>query len=333
MDKSFTLFQENLNDVRLQIQEPLEKFTSLRIGGRAHFFFKATTIDELVKYVLVAQRFHIPYFILGGGTNTLFPDAGFAGLVIRNEAANIRLAGIRGGMGKDKNGITSKRRVFLEVDSGTPLNRLVRYTIDAQLSGLQSFLGQPGTVGGALYMNAHNIRKNAFFGDYIIGAKLLTTMGKIIKVDQKYFRFGYDTSHIQKTKDIVLSVVIGLSSGIKDVLWGEAQENLTFRINTQPKGVYSAGCTFQNISKSDAVRLSTPQFTCSAGYLLDRAGLKGERKGNVSFSTVHANFIVHNGAAKASDVLELIRVAKNRVREKFAVTLQEEIVIVGELNG
>lgn len=332
-DKSYNIFREYLSDVRLQIKEPLDKYTSLRVGGLAHFFFKAATIDELVKYVLAAQHSRIPYFILGGGTNTLFPDTGFHGLVIRNESTNIRLAGIRGGIGKDEKGISAKRRVYLEVESGTPLNRLVRYSIDAQLSGLQSFLGQPGTVGGALYMNAHNLRTNAFFGDCIIGAKILTPTGKIIKVEQKYFRFGYDTSIIQKSKDIILSVVIGLSSGMKDELWSQAQENLTFRINTQPKGVYSAGCTFQNISKSDAMRLSTPLFTRSAGYLLERAGLKGEKRGGVSFSTVHANFIVHKGGGRASDVLELIRVAKKRVKEKFAVTLKEEIVIAGEAHG
>lgn len=325
----FEQFQKEFGVSRVKADEQLEKYTSIRIGGPAQYFFTASTQDDFVKSILWSQKIKMPLFILGGGTNTLFSDIGFTGLVIRNTTQGIRLAGVRGERGKDTVGRAStKRMVFLEVDSGVSVNRLVRYTIDQHLSGLEYFLGQPGTVGGAVYINAHNTHKNVFFGDCVIGAKLLTEKGKIIQVDQKYFQFGYDESSIQKSHDTILSVVIGLASVEKESLWEKAQGELRYRLETQPTGVFSSGCTFRNIPKSEAMRIATPNYTCSAGYLIDRVGLKGESSGHASFSSHHANFIVHKGEAKALDVLKLIDLARSKVKAKFGITLQTEIVIL-----
>ncbi|MBI2617054.1 UDP-N-acetylmuramate dehydrogenase [Candidatus Gottesmanbacteria bacterium] len=330
MTSPYQQFLKEFGAGRIFENIPLEKFSSMRIGGVGDLFFKAGSLNDLVRSFSLVRKLKIPYFLLGGGTNTLFSDQGFRGLVIRNETQGIRLAGIRSGVVKNIPGGPSKRKIFLEVESGVFLNRLVRFTLDQGFAGLEAFLGQPGTVGGAIYINAHNAKKNMFFGDSIFSAKLLTKQGEIVNVDRKYFRFGYDESSIQKSGDIVLSVVIGLDGGDRKELWKQAQEALEYRMGTQPTGVYSLGCTFRNISKSEAIRLSTAEFTCSAGYLLERVGLKGMKKGKASFSPLHANFIVHSGEAKGSDVLELIHLAKRKVMEKFGIVLQEEIVVVGD---
>lgn len=331
MNKKIQKLAEILGESRVLFDEPLSKYSSFRIGGPADLFYRAKSQDELISALLSAKKLQIPYFILGGGTNLLIADHGFRGLVIKNDTGNIRLLGIKGKKrGKEGGDQTSVQTVYLEIDSGVSINRLVRFSLDQGFSGLQYFLGQPGSVGGAMYINAHNMKKGQYFGDRIVEAKILDKLGKVEKVPSKYFRFGYDDSILQETKEIVLSVAIELVRGEKEKLWKEAQETQEFRQKTQPSGVFSSGCTFRNISKSEAISLATPNYTTSAGYLLDSVGLKGINKGEVMFSSHHANFIVHKGGVKATDVLELIKLAQDKVKNKFNINLITEIVLVGE---
>lgn len=323
MNKNAQKLTSTLGQPRVFLDEPLSKYSSFHIGGPAQFFYRAKTADELVKAVNLARDLNIPVFLLGGGTNLLVGDRGFPGLVIKNDTAGIKLLGIKGKKG-------GEQTVYLEVESGVSVNRLVRFTLTQEFDGLQFFLGQPGTVGGAVYINAHNMKKGKFFGERVLKATILKKGGKVERVDASYFRFGYDKSILQQTKEVLLSVVVELKRGDKAKLWAEAQEALDFRQKTQPTGVFSSGCTFRNIAKSEAMRLATPNYTTSAGYLLDSLGLKGERCGQAMFSPHHANFIVHKGGAKAADVLELIHLAKKKVKERFNIDLTEEIVMVGE---
>jgi len=314
---------------RILLSEPLAKYTTFKIGGPADLFYKATTTAELVKAIILAKKYSIPFFLLGGGTNLLVADSGFRGLVIKNETSGIRLVGMKG---KQMVGYDSQtvKTVFIEADCGVGLNRLVRFTLDQGLAGLEDFLGQPGSVGGAVYMNAHNMRLGKFVGDAVYSAKILKDSGEVAEVAASYFQFGYDKSMLSKTGEIVLSAVFRLTTGDKNRLWEKASETLKYRESTQPKGIYSSGCAFRNISKSEAVRLATPDYTCSTGYLLDKAGLKNYSVGKARFSMEHANIIVHSGGASASDVLELISTAKQRVKKKFGINLTEEIILVGD---
>lgn len=322
---------EVLGEGRVLVSEPLAKYSSFRIGGPADLFYRAKTQEELVNAVNAARKLAVPYFILGGGTNLLISDLGFDGIVIKNDTGNIRLLGIKGKKsGKETGRETSVSKVYLEVESGVSVNRLVRFTLDLGFDGLQFFLGQPGSIGGATYINAHNMKKGQYFGDKIIEAAILTKAGSIERVDKNHFHFGYDNSILQKSGEVLLSAVLELTRGDKVKLWQEAQETLGYRQSSQPTGFFSSGCTFRNIPKSDAMRLATPQFTTSAGYLLDAVGLKGEKIGQAMFSVHHANFIVHKGGATAVSVLELIKLAKKKVKERFNVDLCEEIVLVGE---
>lgn len=311
-----------LNLDRVKEQEPLSLHSSIKIGGPAKYYFEALTKEDLIKAVKIARENSISYFILGGGTNVLFPDAGYDGLVIKNKAQNITLQGFKG---KIEKGQMNLNEIMLSAESGATINQLVRYTIEEGLEGLEYFLGQPGTVGGAVYNNAH--WKKILIGDFIISAEIFDKENNILEVKKEYFRFGYDQSILHKSKDVALSVKFKLKKGDKDALWQRGNETLAYRKQTQPP-FPSLGCTFQNISQADAMRLATPNLTRSAGYLIDSCGLKGTIIGGAQISDKHANFIINIGNATSSDVLLLIKLIKSKVVEKFGVELKEEIVIV-----
>lgn len=322
---------EAFGEGRILRNETLSKYSSFHLGGNADYFFRAKTQSELLCAIKIAFTHKLPVFIMGGGTNLLISDKGFRGLVIKNETGGIRIVGLRGSINTKKEGAaTQLNSVFLEVDSGVGVNRLVRFTIEQGLSGLEVFLGQPGTVGGGLYINAHNMSAGKFISDSLFSAKLTTKEGKVKEVSREFFKFGYDKSTLQETHEIVLSAVFRLASADKSELWKRAQEALEHRRRTQPQGVFSSGCTFRNIEKSDAVRIAAPQFTTSAGFLLESVGLKGRGAGGARFSDSHANFIVNEGGAKADDVLKLINLAKKKVKDKYGVNLKEEVVLVGD---
>lgn len=311
------------------MDEPLARYCTFHIGGNASYLVKVATVEELIQALRIITEEKIPYIILGGGTNVLIGDKGFRGVVIKNDTTRIKLAGMKGEIRKiDKKHPVSV--VCLEVDSGVGVNRLVRYTLDQGLTGLEAFLGQPGTIGGALFINAHNMKMGKFFGDTIVSAKIFTKNGVIQEVKKEYFAFGYDQSKIQSTADVIISAVIKLEQGNKEKIWGTAQSALEYRQTTQPQGGFCAGCVFANIQKSEAMRIATPSYSLSAGYLIDQAGLRGKRIGGAQFSSQHANFIVTKQGTRASDVLQLIALAKKKVAEKFGITLKEEIILVGD---
>lgn len=316
-----------LGEKKILLHEPLNKYSSFHIGGPADIFFKARTCDDLVKAVTSAWYFKVPVFVISGGTNLLISDYGYRGLVVKNETSSIKLVGV---IGRKKESLTKVHTALLEVESGVGINRLVRFTLDQGFAGLAAFLGQPGCVGGAVWVNAHNMKMGKFFGDSVFGAKILQLGGKIIDVSKSYFKFGYDQSIIQKTHDIVLSVRFKLEVGDKRSLWEIAQRALEYRRENQPVGVFSSGCIFRNIKKSDAIRLATPNYTCSAGYLIEGVNLKGYQIGEACFSNDHANFILNKGKARARDVLDLVNIAKKRIKERYKLELKEEIVLVGE---
>ena len=319
-----------LGENRVEIDKPLRNFTSLKIGGPADLFFKAQNTEELTNAIKLAKKNKIPYCILGGGTNILVSDKGFRGIVIKNESGGIKLRGITGRRisASNKNKLLDK--VYLEVDSGVTINRLVRNTVDQGLKGLENFLGQPGTVGGAVWINAHNAKEKSYFGDKLVSARIFTLKSEVIEVNNAYFHFNYDYSVLQKTKESVLSVTLELLYGKKDYLWQVAKKELFYRQNTQPAGVFTAGCLFRNIDKSMAMRLATPEYTCSAGFLLDTVGMKNVKVGDAAFSEKHANFLINLGSASATDVLKLIDLAKEKVKNKYGIDLELEIVKVGD---
>lgn len=298
--------------------EPLGKYTTFKIGGPADYFYHAKTVDGLVSAIVLGRKLSLPVFTLGGGTNILIGDRGFRGLVVKNSTRGIFLRGVK------------NERVFVEADSGVVMNQFVRYTVEEGLAGLEMQLGLPGTVGGAVYMNSKWTHPTGYVGDGVYQAKILTPENEVKVVPKSYFQFAYDTSSIQKTKDIVLSVVFALRRVSKEDLWKIANESVRYRHATQPQGVHSPGCTFRNISEAEALSVPTPNHTTSAGFLVDHAGCKGMHVGDAWVSDVHANFIINKGDATAADVVQLIEKIRAKVYAQFGVRLEEEIVRVGE---
>ncbi|MBI3343192.1 UDP-N-acetylmuramate dehydrogenase [Candidatus Gottesmanbacteria bacterium] len=305
---------------------PLAPFTTFKIGGPADLYYEARSVEELVEAVAKARELGIAITILGGGSNVLIGDKGIRGLVIKNNTGTITIRGMKGKVEAGE----ATGKVFVEVDSGVVFNKLVRFTVEEGLGGLEAHLGLPGTVGGAIFMNSKWTKPESFVGDAVYQVTILTPNNEVKVMDRSYFRFAYDTSIIQKTRDIVLRVVFALVPGDKEELWNVANQSIAYRRASQPQGVKSPGCTFRNISNAQAVAAATPNLTTSAGFLVDHVGCKGKIVGDAQISPIHANFIINKAHARASDVIKLVELVRAKVKEQFGVDLEEEIVRLGE---
>ena len=250
--------------------------------------------------------------LLGGGSNVLIADRGIRGLVIR----------LRGGT------IVAEDEGHVRADAAVSVNGLVRWTISHRYAGLEAWAGTPGTVGGAVFGNAHFAGRT--IGELVVSVRLATREGSISDVPCERMAFGYDYSRVQTTGEIVLSVVFRVAPGDPGALRATARDSLAFRKKTQPLQNPSAGCVFQNpLPGRDRVPNGMPW---SAGALIDGAGLKGVTIGGASVSHVHGNFIVNDGTAKAADIRRLIRRCRDVVRDRFGVELREEIVYLGDFD-
>lgn len=319
--------EAQLGKGRIRTEEPLAKYTTLKIGGPAEFFYSAQSSQEVLQAVQVVQELKLPFVILGGGTNVLISDSGLRGIVILNESRTIQISKRFGTVKSRK---ISLGRVLVSTDSGVLVNQLVRFSLSEGLGGLERHLGLPGTVGGALYMNSKWAKPITYIGDVLYQAQIVGQGGQLKTVGQRYFEFAYDRSILQKTHETVLTATFQLTPEKKEILWAKAQESMDYRKSTQPIGVATAGCTFRNISLGDALRICTPNRTTSAGFLVDQVGLKNFQTGKAKFSDKHANFILNLGTATAQNVKDLIDEAKKRVRERFKVEIEPEIVLLGE---
>ncbi len=321
-------YKKFIEQVGLPVKENeiLAPYTTYKIGGPVDLFIECRETKDLIVVVQTARMYEIPFFMLGGGSNILIGDKGFRGLVIKNVTKNITVRGMKGAITK---GIPDGS-VYVEAESGVPFNALVRYSIEEGLQGLEMHLGLPGSVGGAIFMNSKWTRPPAFVGDVVYQATILTQSGEVKAVSKDYFKFSYGSSVIQKTGDIILSVIFALKRSNKDALWKTANESMEYRKTTQPQGVKTAGCVFKNISLVEAVFAGTPNHTTSAGYLIDKAGGKSLVVGDAAVSPVHANFVVNTGKATSHDMVQLIDQMRTKVKETFGVDLVEEVKRIGE---
>lgn len=313
--------------------EPLSKHTYFKIGGPAKLFFSAKNVNAFKLALETAHHFQIPFLVLGQGANVLISDKGFDGLVIKNAAEEVKLVGIKGTIDKTGKGI---KNALIWSASGTLMNRLARFTLDQGLEGLEFLLSIPGTVGGGLKINAHfAVSKGELIGSKVVSAVLFDPKTASIRtVDNKYFEFSYDYSKIQQTQEIILEVIFRLDKA-KDPqsLWQKAMDNVKARNESQPIGIPSSGCIFKNIKNEDAKRLTTPNLTTSAGYIIESLGFKGQKVGGAQISKDHANFILNTGGATASDVLKLVKLIKEKAKDKYKLNLEEEIFYIGDFRN
>jgi UDP-N-acetylmuramate dehydrogenase len=294
---------------RLLREAPLAEWTTFRIGGPAEYLLLASTAEEVRGALGCAAASGLPVTVMGGGSNVLVADAGLRGLVLR----------IHGGQ------IARIRPDRIRSDAGVTINGLVRWSISHGLAGLEAWAGTPGTVGGALYGNAHFRGRN--IGDLIVRALVVDRQGNVRELTGREMAFAYDRSRLQRSGEVVLWADFEVTPGDPPELRAVARESLTYRKGTQPLALPSAGCIFQNPDPvHDRLPPGVPR---SAGALIDLAGLKSAAEGAARVSSNHANFIVNGGGASASDVRRLIERCRREVRARFGVVLREEIVYLG----
>lgn len=294
---------------------PLAEHTYFKIGGPAEVFFATKDKTTLARVIGFCYQNNISVTILGGGSNVVVSDAGVRGLVCSFTGDTVSQDGQK------------KNTVYAEAGCKTAL--LVAKTVSFGLTGLEYFLGVPGTLGGAIYNNAHYL--NQLIGEYITRVEIITHAGTLQWLSQKECLFGYDTSRFHKTKEVIVSAEFLLKPGNKDSSHQKIKEATEYRAQTQPLGTPSSGCIFKNTPNTPNLRKLFPQFAdqthVSGGFLIDQAGLKGYGVGGVEVSSKHAAWIINpESKGTQKDVSALVKVIKASVKEKFGVELQEEIV-------
>jgi len=300
---------------------PLSAYTSFKIGGLAKYFFEARTRDELVNALEAARQTNLPFFILAGGSNILFSDNGFGGLVIKIQFSDFK-----------------RQDLKIYAEAGAKLSDIVGLAVESGLTGLEWAAGIYGTVGGAVRGNA-----GAFNGSVSIILEkvevLDTTDNKIKNFDNKDCQFTYRESVFKKNKDlIILSALFKLKKRDKAKIERQMSKNIEYRTENQPIDKPSAGSIFKNpefkiVDKGlfkdypDFKNFSSKGIV-PAGFLIDKAGLRGKRIGNAKISEKHCNFIINLGRARAEDVIYLINLVKEKVGALFGIELEQEIMII-----
>lgn len=289
----------------VMISVPLCDYSNFKIGGNADYFFEATSVHELVTAVLCAREVLIPHYIIGGGYNLLFDDNGFRGLIIKNAVQGI-----------------SRRENSPDVDvfAGTTLEELLRFSVEQALSGLEFMAGIPGTIGGAVFGNAGAFKQS--IGEFVKEGLLLDQSGEQVQVGEDYFEFKYRHSILKKKHELLLKVVFELHDGDKESIQKLIEENLEIRKEKHPHhDLPCAGSYFKNPVLPDG-------RIVPAAHFLEKVGAKTMKVGGAAVYSGHSNFIYNQENALAKDVFRLAQELKQRVKERFDVELEEEVIFL-----
>jgi UDP-N-acetylmuramate dehydrogenase len=297
---------------RVQQNAPLRNLTTFRIGGPADWLVEPRSSEETIAALAVARKTGAPVTILGGGSNVLVADGGVRGLVLRPRGGEVRR------VAEDR----------VRADAAVTINGLVRWCITHGAAGLEAWAGTPGTVGGAIFGNAHFGGRS--IGEQVVSVRLVSRDGAVRDAPAADMAFGYDRSRLQQTDEVLLWAEFRVRPGEPAAMRATARQSLAYRKGTQPLDTPSAGCIFQNPDRSrDHVPEGIPW---SAGALVDRAGLKGVSVGGARVSPSHGNFIVNDGSATAREIRELIERCRRTVHDRFGVQLRDEIVYLGDFD-
>ena len=294
-------FWNLLGKDRVLVDEPMKRHTTFRIGGPADFFLLPSTVDEVRGILEICREEELPYFILGNGSNLLVSDKGYRGVIIQlyRNFSNISVEG---------NEICAS--------SGALLSQIAAAARNASLTGFEFAGGIPGTLGGAVFMNA-----GAYGGelkDVLKEAVVMTEQGEILTLPVEKLDMGYRTSRIKKAGYLVLEARLVLEQGDMDKIRDITMDLTEKRVSKQPLEYPSAGSTFKR-----------PEGYF-AGKLIMDAGLRGYQVGDAQVSEKHCGFVINKGNATAADVLTLIENVREKVQEQFGVTLEPEVKFLGE---
>ncbi len=287
---------------------PLSLYSNYKIGGEAKYFCEARSVDEIVSALAAWREIgdleSRDIFVLGAGTNVLFKDEGFEGLIL-----------------KPKINFIEKEDEFLKVGAGVLISELLEYAIENGLSGLEWAGGLPGTLGGAVYGNA-----GAFGGEMkdvvydVVSIDISSSRPAIIRRSSRDCGFNYRASVFKENKnEIIVEAMLKLKKWDRSAIRRETENKIKYRLDKHPMEYPSLGSTFKNIE--------TASERIQAAYLVYEAGLSGVSCGGAMISPKHPNFIVNALNATSDDVKNLIELVKTEVLERFGVKLEEEIVI------
>jgi len=303
MNKEY-IYESLLNIVdkeNVKIDEPMKKHISFRVGGPADILVKPTTEKQLSDIIRLIKKESVPYLIIGNGSNLLIKDGGIRGVVIEI-SNNFNKFEIEG--------------TTIKIQAGALLSVVGKAVLREELKGFEFAAGIPGTLGGALAMNA-----GAYGGemkDIVKSVRVMDTDGNIFEFTNEQMEFEYRRSILSKTDYIVLSTEIELEKGNYDEIKAIMADFTQRRVTKQPLSLPSAGSTFKR---------PVGQF---AGKLIEDSGLRGLTLRGAQVSEKHCGFVVNLGNAKAKDLLELMYVVKSTVNAKFGIMLEEEVKILGE---
>jgi UDP-N-acetylmuramate dehydrogenase len=297
-----------------QFEYSLADRTYFKIGGPAEVYVELADKQQVAELVKFCQSNSVRLTMLGGASNVIVADEGVRGVVLHLTNDTVQDLG---------NGI--------RVGAGIKTALLVRNALDLGYTGLEYFLGVPGTLGGATYNNAHYLQN--LIGEHITRVEIVDEQGNVRWLEKNECAFDYDYSRFHKTKEVIVTVEFELAKGDKDQSMQLIREATEYRARTQPLGLPSSGCIFQNTPNTPELQKLFPQFAerthVPGGFLIDQAGLKGERIGEIEVSDKHAAFMINRGGGTTAQLKQLVSLVKQRVKEKFGVELREEVFYLG----
>ena len=294
-------FNDLLGEEKVRISEPMNRHTTFRIGGPADYFLLPSTAEEVKKILEICKEKELPYFILGNGSNLLVSDEGYCGVIIQ--------------LYRNYGGITVEG-TNIRAGAGALLSQIASAAKNASLTGFEFAGGIPGTLGGAVVMNA-----GAYGGEMKNVLKEVTVMteqGEIMTIPAEKLEMGDRTSLVKKAGYLVLEAVISLKAGDVEEIKAIMKDLTEKRVSKQPLEYPSAGSTFKR-----------PEGYF-AGKLIMDAGLRGYQVGGAQVSEKHCGFVINKGNATAADVCGLMKDVQEKVQEQFGVTLEPEVKFLGE---
>lgn len=297
------LEKSKLNKENLYYDEPMVKHTSFKIGGPADAFIKVDNIEELKETLDLSKKNQIPLTIIGNGSNLLVTDKGIRGITAKLNLKDIEI--------KNEN-----NKQIIKVEAGVPVGLLAQKLLKEEITGFEELSGIPGTIGGAVIMNAGAHGKE--LKDILKKVTAMDYNGNIHEFTNEECQFSYRNSRFQKEKYIILQATLELEKGNSTEIKEKMDEYMQFRKEKQPIEYPNAGSTFKR--GEDFV----------TAKLIDEAGLKGYKVGGAQVSEKHAGFIVNVDNATAKDVIELTDYIKEKIEEKFGKKINLEIQIIGE---
>jgi UDP-N-acetylmuramate dehydrogenase len=315
MDEKWQKVKAHFGD-KLQVNFPLKTITTVRTGGDAKGLIRAKTQPELIDAVEFLKTNNIAFLVVGGLSNLLFSDQGFDGIIIKNEVTGIDYDG-----------------KIIHVQSGTPLQELVDFTVKNRLAGMQKMTGIPGTVGGAVYGNAGAYGQT--ISDFITSVTFLRD-GQKITLDKIACKFDYRTTVFKQKKDIVLSAEFKLTKTNREELQKESAEILNQRQKKYPPGLKSPGSFFMNVYVDkippEGLKLipknKVRNGRAHVGWILESVGSKGEKVGDVHVADYHGNLFINAGRGTSADYLNLATNLAKKVKAKYGIILHPEVQMI-----